>query len=261
MEYLRKYNKQGIYSQITNWGMGMMMKEEEAVVHNYLNEKYPAQVVFEPDGNVPPDFCLGNKIAIEVRRLNQNFFYEDTVEGLEELEISLLRAFREVLASFGMQENRTSYYVGIFFHRPIKLSIYEFKKLIKKELQTLIQSSVSTVPEKLQISDKIMLIFLQRKTDNGNVFRCMGNVDIDAGGQIPQMYATNIQYCIKEKSIKIKQHKKRYNEWWLVLVDNMRWDLDRNDINEITYSITSLGLFERLSIISEGKEILTLNKS
>ncbi|MEZ4719401.1 MAG: hypothetical protein R2851_25450 [Caldilineaceae bacterium] len=30
-------------------------------------------VVYEPDGNIPPDFLVDERIAIEVRRLNQNF--------------------------------------------------------------------------------------------------------------------------------------------------------------------------------------------
>ena len=48
------------------------MKQEEKWVEEYLTHRGFRDIVYEPDGNVPPDFLIDGKIAIEVRRLNQH---------------------------------------------------------------------------------------------------------------------------------------------------------------------------------------------
>ena len=61
-------------------------------------------VVYEPDGNVPPDFAIDGSIAVEVRRLNQNYEEPDGAEGLEELRIPLLRlTFRRTRTPSGVR--------------------------------------------------------------------------------------------------------------------------------------------------------------
>ena len=46
-------------------------REEKLVIDNLSHQGYE-NILFEPDGNLPPDILVDNKIAIEVRRLNQN---------------------------------------------------------------------------------------------------------------------------------------------------------------------------------------------
>jgi hypothetical protein len=47
------------------------MKPEEISTNKYLKNLYGGNVVFEPDGNIPPDFLVNSVYAVEVRRLNQ----------------------------------------------------------------------------------------------------------------------------------------------------------------------------------------------
>jgi hypothetical protein len=57
-----------------NIGMTIrIMDETEQRVADYFASQGYSQIVFEPDGNIPPDFCLNGSVAIEVRRLNQTF--------------------------------------------------------------------------------------------------------------------------------------------------------------------------------------------
>jgi len=58
------------------------MDSSERIVYQYLSYQGFSDVAYEPDGNVPPDFLLNGRIAVEVRRLNQN---EDTGELLATL--------------------------------------------------------------------------------------------------------------------------------------------------------------------------------
>jgi hypothetical protein len=77
------------------------MNESEKSVYEYLTSQGLGTVVYEPDGNVPPDFLVDGRIAVEVRRLNQN---EETTEGhrgLEEISKPLHALVRKALAAMG----------------------------------------------------------------------------------------------------------------------------------------------------------------
>ena len=66
------------------------MDESERIVEKYLLALELGTVVFEPDGNIPPDFSVGGRIGVEVRRLNQNYQNSNgRSQGLEELAIPL----------------------------------------------------------------------------------------------------------------------------------------------------------------------------
>jgi len=44
----------------------------ETQARRYLEHLGCKDIVYEPDGNVPPDFVVDGRIGVEVRRLNQN---------------------------------------------------------------------------------------------------------------------------------------------------------------------------------------------
>jgi hypothetical protein len=61
------------------------MDSSERIVSEYLSHRGFRDVVFEPNGyKTIPDFLLDDRIAVEVRRLNQN---EDTPEGPRGLDV------------------------------------------------------------------------------------------------------------------------------------------------------------------------------
>ena len=61
-----------------------LLDDSESLVEQYLIGLDRGVVVFEPDGNIPPDFSLAGTIGVEVRRLNQNYEQPDgSVENLE----------------------------------------------------------------------------------------------------------------------------------------------------------------------------------
>jgi hypothetical protein len=71
------------------------MNREEKIAEAYLKSLGFKNVVFEPDGNIPPDFSMDGRIAVEVRRLNQHFFTKDEVRGLEEGRLPLFKLLPE----------------------------------------------------------------------------------------------------------------------------------------------------------------------
>ena len=59
------------------------MKISERLVDDFLAYRGYRDVVYEPDGEVPPDFLLDGRIAVEARRLNQNYKTGAHTQGLE----------------------------------------------------------------------------------------------------------------------------------------------------------------------------------
>src|ERR1700733_14207456 len=98
------------------------MDGSEQLVENYLKHIGFKDVLYEPDGNVPPDFLADGRVAIEVRRLNQN--YDDGggrgLRGLEEVAIPLWRRVRDYLTNLGpAPASGQSWFVFYRFSRPV----------------------------------------------------------------------------------------------------------------------------------------------
>jgi len=58
------------------------VNNDEKIANAYLKSLGFQKLEFEPNGNIPPDFSLNEKIGIEVRRLNKYF----NGEPLEKIE-------------------------------------------------------------------------------------------------------------------------------------------------------------------------------
>jgi hypothetical protein len=95
------------------------MNESEKSVYAYLTSQGLGTVVYEPDGNVSSDFLIDGRIAVEVRRLNQN---EETIEGhrgLEEISKPLQALVGKALVAIGPPVGGTSWLVFYSYSRPL----------------------------------------------------------------------------------------------------------------------------------------------
>jgi hypothetical protein len=96
------------------------MDQSESHVRDYLEYLNLGHVVYQPDGNIPPDFLVDGRIAVEVRRLNENELTEwGGFRGLETDLISTGRKFKALLRSLGPAKSSTSWFVGCELKRPI----------------------------------------------------------------------------------------------------------------------------------------------
>lgn len=82
------------------------MKPEERRAEQYLKSLNLGSVVFEPHGNIAPDFEVGNSIAVEVRRLNQNYEHGGTIRALEEDQIPLAAKMKNLVHGFRTSPDR-----------------------------------------------------------------------------------------------------------------------------------------------------------
>src|SRR5882762_8813042 len=95
------------------------MDEGEQIASKYLRHLGFENIIHEPDGNVTPDFLVNNRIAVEVRRLNQNEIIDSGHRGLEVTAIPLMMKFNKLLSSLGTGGPGQSWFVRYTFARPL----------------------------------------------------------------------------------------------------------------------------------------------
>lgn len=75
----------------------------------------------EPDGNIPPDFLVDDRIAVEVQRLIKTETEGTTT--LAETAIPLWRNLKKLTLELGPPTHGASWYLYYRFRRPIELKI------------------------------------------------------------------------------------------------------------------------------------------
>lgn len=236
------------------------MNEDEKVAEEYL-KKHHDNVIFEPDGNIPPDFLIENSIGVEVRRLNQQYYLKDgKVKGLEEMAIPLRDRIEKVLSSYPVEAEGASFWVSLCYERvKDKLNISE--KMIKKAIDAF-QKQKEIIPFEYKIGDNVLLEFIARGSETIHKYELGIESDLDYGGWGIGIYSDAIKHCIKEKEVKITPYFFKYNNWWLLLVDHMCF-MKSEDRVDIVKNITRPICFERIIVINyEGSsQVLDLKFS
>ena len=96
------------------------MDDSETLALSYISSIGYSSITYEPDGNIPPDFLVDGKIAIEVRRLNYNRITESgKSQGVENSQFAVLRMMNELLPLLGSSDTGRSWWVTYRFKRPI----------------------------------------------------------------------------------------------------------------------------------------------
>lgn len=229
------------------------MKSEEEIAKKYLEQQRLGSPVFEPDGNISPDFTLSRQIAIEVRRLNRILSADSTLTE-EDTYIPFWRRLKKVLSTFDSQDNDKSYLIIIDYIAPRPLPKFT-EKQISQKLKLFLDSHDNKLPYILTLSDGLSLRIHEFKQFKGCTFK-LASMGYEIRGPIINLYIDSIRQCISEKSNKIKSHKHKYQEWQLLLVDSMQWDLSIDEIEKIKASITNLELFDFLIVISYEAKLL-----
>jgi hypothetical protein len=119
------------------------MKIEEQLAENYLKRLNLKDVIFRPDGNMPPDFSLGNKIAVEVLHLKQNTAADSENHKFVKKESGLL-AVDEFIMKFntgieditakikGFRKNYSSWWLVL-----VDQIAYKFSKNEKEKIKSM----------------------------------------------------------------------------------------------------------------------------
>ena len=204
------------------------MDKSEQLVDQYLRSLNIGPVVYEPDGNIPPDFSVSGNIAVEVRRLNQNFEFPDgSRQGLEQLSIPLWKRFKSFLPSLGPSLNGECWYVSIDFRRPLE-EWKTLEPLVRSQLRVFMSQPIRDRTT-LHITRSLSLDLIRSVRDHGSFFLLCASSDDDSGGWVMSEIERNLRLCIAEKERKIEPHRSKYSEWWLVLPDHIDYAMQEDD--------------------------------
>jgi len=190
------------------------MKPEEIVAEKYLRRTYGENIIYEPlGGNKPPDFSINDVHAVEVRRLNQQFFDGEDTEGLENLSSDIYKPFNEVLNKFNSQYLGRSYWVDVEFKRPLTKNMKQTKMDMQSALETFLQTE-TPLPCTLEVNEKIKFHIGMIEPIDNRVFLMASESDLDWLVHDASIIK-NIRYCIAQKSLKVNLCTKNVGYAWL----------------------------------------------
>lgn len=205
------------------------MDETEAQVAKLLVHLGHKSVVFEPDGNVPPDFLVDERVAVEARRLNQHFSHAGTVQGLESIRIAMRKNVERLTQTLGPPPTgETSWYYSVDFQRPIE----PWRTLMPK-IERTFRSFMSQPNRKattLYAANNVKIDLIRSDSVSETFFVMAGQNDFDSGGWLLAELEQNLRHCVAEKTMKSAPYRSRYPGWWLIFVDQITYGLDKADL-------------------------------
>jgi hypothetical protein len=205
------------------------MDDAEQTAKKYLETQAFTDIVYEPDGNIPPDFLCDKKIAIEVRRLNLSEVRNDgSFKGLEETQIPLYQKMCNLFKQLGPPEANHSWFVFYTFERPIK-RWKELESILRERLEKF-KHSTKLDRNIIQITDTFEIeLFKASKVIDNQFFFQGGYSDEDTGCFLLSEMEKSINLVLDEKTRKVSSVKHKYPEWWLILIDHIGFGLDDFD--------------------------------
>jgi hypothetical protein len=204
------------------------MDATEQHVELHFKHRGYTDIGYEPDGNIPPDFLLDARIAVEVRRLNQNHFDGTDSKGLEEVAIPLWKRIKGLIESLGPPTSGESWFVYFRFSRPVE----PWKSLepkLRSGLQRFLSSSTRSRSVVAAGQGVELEVFCRTSTPHASLFVMAGCSDQQSGGWLLAEMQTNISHCASEKTRKIAKVQPKYPVWWLALVDHIGHGLNDFD--------------------------------
>ena len=223
------------------------MDETEKLVAEYLAHRGFSDVVYEPDGNIPPDFLVNGHIAIEARRLNQNHVADGKRQGLEEVAIPLWNGLTKIAMSMGPPTRGMSWFVFVRIRRPV-----EKWKTLEKKVRTAFTEFISApshVEKSVKIGVGVEVVFYPTNHRHDTVFVMAGRVDRQAGGWLLAELAKNLQICMDEKLKKIEAVRPKYSEWWLALEDRIGYGLGESEQQQLRELLSPIYGWDKVILI------------
>ena len=205
------------------------MNMDESIVDKYLRSLQIGVVEFEPDGNVPPDFLVDERIAVEARRLNQHYEEAGKLRGLEEDTIPLRQKLKNLLFEYS-QPGAPTWFVMFSIRRP-----FADWPVLKTKIRTCLESILDQRPEsiwKIDIDQGFQISVLRATTVQNENFLLGGYTDMDAGGWVVSEVVRNMSAYVAEKNQKVAPYLKKYGEWWLVFVDYIGQESEGSEVKK-----------------------------
>ncbi len=230
------------------------MKKEEERAEEYLKSLDYNNIVYEPNQNETPDFCIDDNLAIEVRRLNKNYTLVDNKNmHIEKLEIPIVKNIKQIIENYKCENFNCSAYLSIILSQPRQI---EKKDTITNKIKKILTEHVKFMEEEKEykVSDYLSILFTPTKKKEK--IYIIGSSSLPFECTVSDLYA-NINLCINEKTTKILKNDRnnfiKYKEWWLILVDYVAYGMDNQDYKDLKILNIDKKYFSKIIILSYAK--------
>jgi len=232
------------------------MNEDEKISYEYLVNHGFTNVVFEPDGNIPPDFLINGSIAVEVRRLNQHIRTNNKNEPIERLQFKIEPKLKEIVEELDIKFPGYSVFISIKYQRPLRVT----KELVNRIKVGILEHLCLNERQASFKINETLEIRLNRIEGINSHFLAIGSIiDFDAGGFVISEISKNMILAISEKGKKIEKYYSRYPTWWLILVDYIGYGISDQEAEQIRRNFDIETTFHKVILIgprNKGFEIL-----
>lgn len=225
----------------------LKMDRYEKIAYTYLARHGHTPIVHEPDGNVPPDLLTKEKIAVEVRLLNQNIEHGGRVKGVGDEAFPLMKGIENHLIGIANPSAERSAYVSFSFRRPLP-KLKKLKSLVSKSLPVGIPEIGEDIFYQLTPTVNMHVVGASKWLNEPYVYS--GCFDDDSGGFVLSELIRNAQICIDEKTEKIKPYRTSYERWWLVLIDSISFGLNDLELEVLKSSLAVPDCWAYVSFIN-----------
>ena len=226
------------------------MDDSERTASEYLDSYGFTKRDYEPDGQVPPDFVLDGRIAVEVRRLNQMHVADGEARGLEQIQRSLAEKVPLLLKDLGASVEGETWFVFLSFRRP--LPAWRRLRVRLRDFLNGFARDSARVSSKIRV-ERNLTIHLDRATSaHHDFFVFGGHSDHDAGGRVLSELERNLAICLagaQNQALSVK-----IPEWWLILIDLRGDDVIRPV--DCGHELAGLGLRLALTHSAHGDGLL-----
>jgi len=225
------------------------MNDSERTGYRFLEGLGLGLVEYEPDGKNPPDFLVAGRIAVEVRRLNENEEVDGTYRGLEVTAKPVHYAVVKALAESGPPSGNHSWFVHYSIQRPLP-SWKEIKHFLSNGVRQF-RAQLDDPPFELRLGRALRLRFHPASRRHETLLLLGGSSDHDAGGFLVAELSRNLRICIDEKIRKVDRVRHKYQEWWLAFEDRIGYGvLDHDDADQLRASLGPVFGFDRVILVS-----------
>jgi glutamyl-tRNA synthetase len=225
------------------------MDDSEQLAYAYLLRKGFETVVFEPGGNVAPDFLVNGRIAVEVTRLNQHEEHAGKIRGLEEVSIPLQMRLKSLMLSLGPPVAENSWFLNYTFKRPLPKTD-ELIARLRQELEAFKDDPKARESKRIKLDKNFEVELLRASNPHPSFFLLGGSIDRDSGGWVPVEIDKNLRICIEKKTKTVAPSHAKYPEWWLILIDRISGGLESRDLELAREHLVGVDAWDKIIILS-----------
>ncbi len=113
----------------------------------------------------------------------------------------------------------------------------------------------ASIPFKYKLTKNVSIKFFSKAGTSNQKYKIGMESDRDSSAWVVSMYIEDTTHCMMEKEQKIKPYHKKYEKWWLLLVDHLSC-IGSYDIDKVISNLNKPNCFEKVIIVNFNGEVI-----